>query len=463
MENRAAHLIGENIDKNQEDRTLRPEKLDWVGAVEKTISDAQVRVTNGPETFYFRNYAEGTHMVIVEDGAIKDQYALVTQYAPELSKRQFRGALVERVRPVSGLAPQGGPGAIGIPRQPQSQAVQTPQPGAQDNTTTEEAGSQSHSLSPAAWLNQAARAAGYSSAEFLEHENKPLHDRLQAQWQAYHGNDEDKKRSQDNAINDIDNLLYGTSQHSTTPSRRPSFGHSRGEARTRLETAHHDYRRVFGTSAPPTGSPAGGPQARTAQRRRERAWLVDWARERRVLIQSLPPEWALDGAEDVGQMEHHVFLHGDRVIKLTLGVGEYFGMWPVAHQGTWDMRREEASIINYLESAANANALFGDDIAVHGVHIDRDGGVRLVISQPTIRGDSVDTNFIGKTMREQGFVQLVPPSSFYRASDNTAVIDLHQENAVRVGDLLLPFDVKVLHPKGALRENLERAAAAAAK
>ena len=62
-------------------------------------------------------------------------------------------------------------------------------------------------------------------------------------------------------------------------------------------------------------------------------------------------------------------------------------------------------------------------------------------------------------MAEVGFVQLVPPSSFYRASDNTAVIDLHQENAARAGNLMLPFDVKVLHPTGALRENLERAAA----
>ncbi|WP_170157494.1 zincin-like metallopeptidase toxin domain-containing protein [Roseimicrobium gellanilyticum] len=148
MENRAAHLIGENDAAKTENRTLDPEKLDWIGSVMQTIADAQVRVTNGKETFYFRSYAEGVHMVIVEDGAVKDQYGVVTQYAPELSKTEFEGALVEHVRRNPGLAPQGGPGAAGIPTQPQSQTAQTPQPGAQQDTTTSEAGSQSMSLLP---------------------------------------------------------------------------------------------------------------------------------------------------------------------------------------------------------------------------------------------------------------------------------------------------------------------------
>jgi hypothetical protein len=70
LENRAAHLIG--VDSNRtENRALDPFKLEWIGALETTIRDAQVRATNGVETFYFRRYAEGLHMVIVEDGPAK--------------------------------------------------------------------------------------------------------------------------------------------------------------------------------------------------------------------------------------------------------------------------------------------------------------------------------------------------------------------------------------------------------
>src|SRR5688500_17174329 len=51
--------------------------------------------------------------------------------APELRKTKFEGAIVERVRPDAGLAPQGGPGSVRIPAQPRSQTAQTPNPGAQ--------------------------------------------------------------------------------------------------------------------------------------------------------------------------------------------------------------------------------------------------------------------------------------------------------------------------------------------
>lgn len=86
-------------------RVLDSDKLAWIGATRKTIEDAQIRVRAGYETLYFRSYAEGTHMVIVEDGKVTDQYALISQYAPKLAEKQFEGALVERVRQISGLAP----------------------------------------------------------------------------------------------------------------------------------------------------------------------------------------------------------------------------------------------------------------------------------------------------------------------------------------------------------------------
>lgn len=69
-------------------------------------------------------------MVVVESGKVKDQYGLLTQYAPELTKGKFEGDVVERVR-LPGLAPQGGAGSVSLPTQPQNQTAQTPTPGAQ--------------------------------------------------------------------------------------------------------------------------------------------------------------------------------------------------------------------------------------------------------------------------------------------------------------------------------------------
>ncbi len=84
IKNRAAHLLGENMNKDVEDRTERPDKIAWFGAVRKTIQDAQVRtVAKSGEVYYFRNYVDGIHMVVVDDGEVKDQANIITQYAPQ--------------------------------------------------------------------------------------------------------------------------------------------------------------------------------------------------------------------------------------------------------------------------------------------------------------------------------------------------------------------------------------------
>ena len=150
LENRAAHLLGREQTKGAEDRVKDDRKANWFGSVRGTIEGAQVRVVaKTGETLYFRRYNEGTHMVVVEDGAVKDQYGLVTQYAPE-SIKEFEGAVVERVQPIAGLAAQGGAGSVNLPGQlfasdeaskSGGQTEQTPNPEAQNNT--ERSGSES--------------------------------------------------------------------------------------------------------------------------------------------------------------------------------------------------------------------------------------------------------------------------------------------------------------------------------
>lgn len=99
MHNRAAHLIGENLDKSVENRSQDKRKIAWFGAVRKTIQDAQSRaVAQTGEVLYFRNYVDGIHMVVVDDGEVKDQGAIITQYAPESFEGRYKDLRVEFTR-----------------------------------------------------------------------------------------------------------------------------------------------------------------------------------------------------------------------------------------------------------------------------------------------------------------------------------------------------------------------------
>jgi len=134
LKNRAAHLLGKD-EWGTGTRDLHQGKIDWLSATRATIENAQARVRQGESTLYFRSYKEGVHMVVVEDGAVEAQHALVTQYAPELSKTQFEGAIVEKTQQDSGLAASSSPGDAEIPAQPRDQTAHPPTPGTQGNTT----------------------------------------------------------------------------------------------------------------------------------------------------------------------------------------------------------------------------------------------------------------------------------------------------------------------------------------
>lgn len=95
--NRAEHVIGTDSKPGAHDRNLQSDKLQWLAAVPDTISNAPVRVHEGSEVIYFRNYRNKTHQVVTtKEGVFVDQNAyesgLVTQYPLELSKKQFKGA-----------------------------------------------------------------------------------------------------------------------------------------------------------------------------------------------------------------------------------------------------------------------------------------------------------------------------------------------------------------------------------
>ena len=95
--NRAEHVIGTDSKPGAHDRNPQSDKIQWLAAVPDTISHAPVRVHEGSEVIYFRNYRNKTHQVVTtKEGVFVDQQAydsgLVTQYPLELSKKQFKGA-----------------------------------------------------------------------------------------------------------------------------------------------------------------------------------------------------------------------------------------------------------------------------------------------------------------------------------------------------------------------------------
>jgi hypothetical protein len=97
LKERAAHLLGSKL-KGKGPRVAVPNKIEWIGSTEDTIAHAQLRaIGEKGETLYLRNYKEGLHMVIVQDGEVKDQFGLVSQYALK-EMGVFKHARVEQRR-----------------------------------------------------------------------------------------------------------------------------------------------------------------------------------------------------------------------------------------------------------------------------------------------------------------------------------------------------------------------------
>jgi hypothetical protein len=200
---------------------------------------------------------------------------------------------------------------------------------------------------------------------------------------------------------------------------------------------------------------------------------VQWAEQHGLLIDRLPDAWKLDGQKDKGGQEHHVFLTNVggkiRYIKVTKGDGASFGLWPVLNSNGTDWKLErKANAAQYAGRLAEANRLLHDDFVLHAVVRDPNGAVRLVISQSERVGDETDESIITASMEAEGFLPVTDPKkggftgAFYRASDNTAIFDVHNANAV-LENRLYPFDVTVMHPDGALRALLEKNARSSAK
>jgi hypothetical protein len=264
-------------------------------------------------------------------------------------------------------------------------------------------------------------------------------------------------------INAIDAYLHGTRRPiaDTTPAD------ASGSSRAQLQALLAHLRRTNSASA----TPPGDEQTRRAEaRRRDKALLIDWARNAGIILTDMPANHQINGPKDLGGSEHHVF-EGERWLKITKGDGSSFGYQPLdeGKDDEWMISKEPADLLSYLEKLALHNHVFHDDIVLHGVVADPLGKVALIISQPDYQGTFAGVyTAIKPAMEAAGFVRVEPPSArketpsaYYRPSDNVAVVDLHDQNAVLEdnGTFLRVFDNIMLQPTGALRATFERLAA----
>ena len=233
--------------------------------------------------------------------------------------------------------------------------------------------------------------------------------------------------------------------HGNRPEETPS---------TALESAAHDLRRSL---RPDGAEPAGGLAERTAA---EEHALRAWAQARSLILD--PARWLAPARK--GGAEHVVWQDeaADRFIKLTLpgecgwtvDAEEYF-------DEAWDKwvprpRTRIATPREYLDRLLLANELFGDDIQLLGV-LDAGDGMRVVTSQPTIRGEPPEPEQIAEFMEALGFATLPPvvvrnsgALSFLRERDGIAAFDCHAGNFFVSAGHMLPIDVILVRADEAL-------------
>ena len=116
---------------------------------------------------------------------------------------------------------------------------------------------------------------------------------------------------------------------------------------------------------------------------------------------------------------------------------------------------EDALPSSYLRRLVLANRRLGDDFWLHGV-IDHPAGPRMIVSQKHLRGAPASPADIARHFTTAGFAE-VNAKTFYDATENLLVSDAHTANVFRTTEGVVPFDVWVQQPRGALLQAVKPA------
>ena len=212
-------------------------------------------------------------------------------------------------------------------------------------------------------------------------------------------------------------------------------------AQDSLQAAHAFLR----ASASPDGPPQGS-EARRAERERQLRLLADYARREGHLITTANLA-ALGAPQDTGS-EHTVYYHepSGRAWKLTLP-GRCGNTFP---EGQFDA----ALPTEYLERWQKYNEVLGDHVRFEGV-IETADGTSAIVSQRWIAGERPEREAIQRHMEALGFVRTAGHHDFYRAEDNIAVLDCHEDNFVlSETGIVVPIDVHVMSATPGLKRAL---------
>lgn len=117
-----------------------------------------------------------------------------------------------------------------------------------------------------------------------------------------------------------------------------------------------------------------------------------------------------------------------------------------------------ASPIEYLERWAWHNEFFGDSVEFIGT-LDTPKGLRLIISQPAIKGKPASEEEIDVFFRSYGWTRVVISGdvSYFDSVKKMVISDTHRGNIIaQDNSLLRPIDLRVQQLNGTLLDTVRK-------
>lgn len=188
---------------------------------------------------------------------------------------------------------------------------------------------------------------------------------------------------------------------------------------------------------------------------KQRETLVRWAKANGLIVD--PSLW--EGKTIIGGSEHDIWEQDGEIWKVTRE--DRFG-WTVLPGSNGRPTMSEATPLEYLERWDAANEVLGDLARLRGV-APTEHGVRVVVSQPFIKGGYPQTKDVQKEMSKRGYT-LVPglsigseaETSYINAMEGIAIFDASTDNFIMSRRIPIPIDVIVLRIGKLLGAQLER-------
>jgi len=119
---------------------------------------------------------------------------------------------------------------------------------------------------------------------------------------------------------------------------------------------------------------------------------------------------------------------------------------------------ESATAEEYFRRLVLQNRFFGDDIRLEAL-VNSDRRLRVLTSQPHIRGEPAKAYLIKTWFERMGFKRLVSDESFawYHQEYNLLIADAHEGNVILTDDnYLVPIDLNLVEPDEEMRQEISR-------